>query len=377
MKIVADENIIYAKEAFSQFGDVRLLPGRKITNAELKDADVLIVRSVTTVGENLLSGTNVKFVGTATIGEDHIDKEYLGRNGIGYSNAKGSNALAVAEYVLSAIAGFLNESGSSLRGKSIGIIGVGTIGSKVAKFAEALGLEIIRNDPPLKRLTGRTEYLSLEEALSADIVTFHVPLNMGGRDNTFHLLDVENLEKLKPNSLLINSSRGAVVNNKVLSEFLNAGNNIFTVLDVWENEPEINLELLNAVNFATPHVAGYTYEGKVNGTVMIYNAVCNYFGLEKKWKPPVNKLTDNEIVVDKSLSLEESLNSVFQKVYSIKEDSKRTKAKILSDKENHALAFEKLRKEYPLRRELRNYILKGSPPEEIRRIFLLSKTLSF
>ncbi len=376
MKIIADENIIYAREAFSQFGEVVLLPGRSITSAELKDADALIVRSVTKVDERLLENTKVKFVGTATIGEDHIDKEYLGRNGIGYSNAKGSNSEAVAEYVLSAIAEFLHSTKNTLKDKTIGIVGVGTIGSKVAKYGEVLGLEVIRNDPPLKRLTGRTEYRSLEEALSADIVTFHVPLNVGGVDNTVHLLNEENFRKLNPNALLINAARGQVIGNNALLNYLTVSKNLFTVLDVWENEPSINIDLLNAVNIGTPHVAGYSYEGKVNGTVMMYNAVCRFFGLERKWSPPELKLNDREISIGENFSLEENLYRVFQKVYAIKTDDEKMRKTILSNKKNVSFLFDKLRKEYPLRRELNNFEITARPPKEILNLFKLSKTLA-
>ncbi len=377
MKLVVDENIIYAEEAFSDCGKVELVPGREIKREMLIDADALIVRSVTLVNKDLLEGTNVKFVGTATIGEDHIDKEYLKEKGIRFTNAKGSNSEAVAEYVLAAIAEYFHRSNESFKGKTIGIVGVGNIGSKVAKYAEILGMDVVRNDPPLKRLTGRTEYRSLKEALASDVVTFHVPLNRGGADNTVHLLNEENFPFLKKGGMLINTSRGVVVDNTALLKYLKKHNNLFTVLDVWENELEINAELLEIVDIGTPHVAGYSYEGKLNGTVAVYNKLCDFFGLQKNWSPPTKEVENNKIVFDELLTPEQALHYVFRTVYPIKKDSEKTKNTILIDVKNKGKIFDKLRKEYPLRRELSNYLLKGKCPEEILRVWSLSKTLSF
>ncbi|MFN3693868.1 MAG: 4-phosphoerythronate dehydrogenase [Ignavibacterium sp.] len=224
MKIIVDENIAFAKEAFSLFGDVVLLPGREITNETLKNADVLIIRSVTDVNEKLLSNTSVKFVGTATIGTDHIDLDYLKSMDITFADAKGCNAYAVAEYFLTALLKVCSDEDISLQNKSIGVIGVGNVGSKVAGFSELLGLKVLKNDPPLQRENPDENFYSLDEVLQCDIITLHVPLTLEGEDKTYHLLNAENFEVLKDGSILINTSRGAVIDNQALRKVINQKN---------------------------------------------------------------------------------------------------------------------------------------------------------
>ncbi len=362
MKITADENIIYAEEAFSSIGDVSLLHGREITNEKLKDTDALIVRSITKVNKQLLENTNVRFIGTATIGDDHIDKKYLQEKDIYFTNAKGCNAQAVAEYVFSAIAHLCINNNISLKNKSLGIIGTGNIGSRVAKIVEKLGLEVIKNDPPLQRKSNSDEFRSFEEALQADIITFHVPLNIGGEDNTFHLLNECNLSLIKPGTILINASRGAVIDNTALKKHLQREKNIFTVLDVWENEPNIDKELLGLVDIATPHIAGYSYEGKVNGTVMMHQALCKFYNSKINWQPP-NIEVKNNLIHLTSRTLEEQLHEIFSSVYPIAEDD--IKLRTLLKPDSNGNLFDKLRKEYPLRRELKNYKFTGDLLREI------------
>lgn len=216
MKIIADENIPQVKEAFREFGDISLHAGRSITQDILKDTDALLVRSITKVDKKLLDGTKVKFVATATIGTDHIDKEYLKENNIYFSDAAGCNAFSVAEYVVCAIMNLYSLFNHSLKDKSIGIIGYGNVGTKVAKFSEALGLKTFINDPPLQRNSGESFFCSLDEALEADIITIHVPLNKSGVDKTVHLLNENNIQKIKSGAILINSARGPVVDNIAL-----------------------------------------------------------------------------------------------------------------------------------------------------------------
>ncbi len=366
MKITADENIIFAEEAFSNLGEIELLPGREISNVNLKNTDVLIVRSVTQVNEELLKDTNVKFVGTATIGDDHIDKNYLNERNIFFTNAKGCNAQAVTEYIFSAVSHLAFYKGITLSGRSIGIIGVGNIGRRAVKFAEALGMRVIKNDPPLQSESGSDEFAPLEDALRADIVTFHVPLNIGGQYNTFHLLNECNLNLINPGAILINASRGAVIDNNALKNYLRKNKKFYTVLDVWENEPAIDLELLNLIDIATPHVAGYSYEGKVNGTVMIYEAVCEFFNKEKTWQPTILKV-DNNIVKLKSGTLEQQLYDIFSFVYPITKDD--TRMRELPESGEPGELFDKLRKEYPLRRELSNYKAIGNLIEKLAELF--------
>ncbi len=369
MKIIVEENISFGKEAFGEFGKVTLISGRKITNELLKDADILIVRSITRVDENLLKGTKVKFVGTATIGTDHIDKNFLMQNRIEFTDAAGCNSYAVTEYVLTSIFKIFTANKISMKNKSIGIVGVGNIGSKVAKVSRALGFKVILNDPPLQRKTGSNEFSSLEETLSADIITFHVPLNKTGTDKTYHLLDEQNMDLIKNGALLINSSRGPVVNNETLLNRLKTRRDLFTVLDVWENEPAINHELLEMVNFATPHIAGYSLEGKVNGTVMVHDKLCKFLNKEGRWEPVYPKVPDNIIELEDPLLEENTLNKIFDNIYDIEKDSELLKSSLTLSEEERPPYFDRLRKEYPLRREFNNYIIKANNlPENIKNV---------
>ncbi len=354
MILVVDENISFAEEAFSQFGEVRLLPGRKITRETLLSADALIVRSITKVDGNLLRDTPVKFVGTATIGTDHIDLEYLKSNKIIFKDAAGCNADAVAEYVFTSISLLANEYSFSFEEKTLGVIGVGNIGSRVARLAESVGMKVLKNDPPLQRRTGSNEYVSLEKALNADIITFHVPLNLEGVDKTFHLINAEKLSSLKRGTILINASRGQVIDNSLLVKFIKE-KSLLVNLDVWENEPDINIDLLNQVCIATPHIAGYSLEGKINGTVIIYNALCSFLQVKPMWNPIFQKVRENEIIINYNGKLTATLNNMFKSAYAIKEDDTRMRIIENLDKKDRSAYFDKLRKEYPFRREFSNY----------------------
>ena len=359
MYIVADENIIYAEEAFSQFGDVKLLKGREISNSILRDATALFVRSVTNVNKDLLNGTNVKFAGTATIGTDHVDIDYLKSHGIEFTSAKGCNSFAVTEYVLAAVNYLINKKNKCYNELSIGIIGVGNIGSKLEKLFNALGSKVLLNDPPLKRIINESKYISLEEVLSADVITCHVPLNLTGEDKTYHLIGEKEIAQIKPGTVVINSSRGPVINNNALKTRLITKKDLHAVLDVWENEPSIDLELLDLVDIATPHVAGYSLEGKINGTKMIYDKFCEFLQTEKTWQPGY-PVINNDTIARKYNSKEDMINLLFPFVYDIEEDSNFTKSEILSNKKETATVFDKLRKSYNLRRELNNYRTKHS-----------------
>jgi erythronate-4-phosphate dehydrogenase len=355
MKIIVDENISFAEEAFSTLGQVQLSHGRDISNEILLDADALIVRSITDVNEKLLINTPVKFVGTATIGTDHTDKEYLLKNGIAFADAAGCNSHAVKEYVFTAIFKLCAKHGLSLTGKSIGIIGCGNIGSKVALVAESLGLKVYKNDPPLERESRYNEFCSLDEVLECDIITFHVPLNKGGRDNTVHLLDEEKLKRIKPGSILINSSRGPVVDNNALKKKLRNKNDLHVVLDVWETEPDFDTELLTLVEIGSAHIAGYSLEGKVNGTTFVYNALCKHLNKDAVWIPELPEVKNASISINKNVGNELFFNNVFEYVYPITEDDKLMRKSLNDQIDNVGRYFDLLRKEYRLRRELNNY----------------------
>jgi len=357
MKIVVDENVAFAEEAFSKFGEVRLLHGREIDSSVLKDADALIVRSITKINKALLEGTSISFVGTATIGTDHVDLEYLNERSIRFADAKGCNADAVTEYVFTALFSAAVKKNISLKGKTIGVVGVGNIGSRIVKLAEVYGLKVLMNDPPRQKNESNPEFLPLEEILTADIITIHTPLTFDGEDKTFHLFNKKNLRQIKEGTIFINASRGEVVDNDALSNLLDE-KKITAVLDVWENEPNIDQELIKKVLYATPHVAGYSLEGKINGTKMMVDKMNKFFNKNVLWQPTLPTCENPAITVSANLSIEETLYSLFKKIYDIEEDTKRLKT-FSGNKESLGKYFDLLRKEYPLRREFTNYSIKA------------------
>jgi erythronate-4-phosphate dehydrogenase len=353
MKIIADENIIYAKEAFGMLGEVSLSHGRTISNEMLVDTDALIVRSITKVDEKLLKNTNVKFVGTATIGTDHIDKEYLKRNNIFFADAAGCNSHAVKEYVFAAIIKLLRKREKPFEEITLGVIGTGNIGSKVAALAETLGIKVLKNDPPLARKTGSDKFVHLKDIFDADIITLHVPLNMEGEDKTYHLLDSANLLKIKQGAIIINTSRGEVIDNKALNEMIER-KKLDVILDVWEDEPYINSELFNKVRYGTPHIAGYSFEGKVNGTKMMFDALARYSGKNVSWEFSGD---NNQGIID--ISGEENMAAILDEAishaYSIENDHNEMKKMTGMDRKNAGMFFDLLRKKYGLRKEFNNY----------------------
>ncbi|MDA8480570.1 4-phosphoerythronate dehydrogenase PdxB [Citrobacter sp. Awk 4] len=273
MKILVDENMPYARELFSRLGEVKAVPGRPIPVAELEDADALMVRSVTKVNESLLSGKSVKFVGTATAGTDHVDETWLKQAGIGFSSAPGCNAIAVVEYVFSSLLMLAERDGFALCDRTVGIIGVGNVGGRLQARLEALGIRTLLCDPPRADRGDEGDFRSLEELVQeADILTFHTPLFKQGQYKTLHLADDAMIRRLKPGTILVNASRGPVVDNAALLARLNAGQALSVVLDVWEGEPDLNVELLEKIDVGTPHIAGYTLEGKARGTTQVFEA---------------------------------------------------------------------------------------------------------
>lgn len=356
MKIVTDENIIFAEEAFAELDSLHLLNGRSITNKVLTDADVLIVRSITKVDEKLLQNTPVKFVGTATIGTDHIDVEYLLKNEITFTDAKGCNADAVAEYVFTALLKIAVDEKISLSQKKIGIVGVGNIGGRIAKLAKALGMKVLKNDPPKEREGIGGGYLPLDEILEADIISLHVPLNKEGRDKTVQLLNDQNLKRIKEGTIIINTSRGPVSDNNALLKATKT-KHFNLILDVWENEPDINIELLKKTKIGTAHIAGYSLEGKANGTKIIYNSLCKYLNKKQEWEPLLKRMEKATCSLEQGKTFEEKLYSLFSSIYNIEIDDKKLKDvyRIGADKlKEH---FDNLRKEYPVRREFSNYTI--------------------
>lgn len=358
MKIVVDENIPQAREAFDSIGEIIFSNGRKISNELLADVDVLLVRSITNVDEKLLTGTNVKFVATATAGTDHIDKEYLIRNKITFADAAGCNSFSVAEYLIAALSNIFSNNNFSFNGKSLGVVGIGNVGSKVVRFAEYLGFNVLQNDPPLERKLGVKDFVPLEDILQCNIISFHVPLTHSGIDKTYHLLNEKNLDQIKSGTILINTSRGEVIDNKALKKRLQNKNDLITVLDVWENEPNIDFELLEKVNLGSAHIAGYSLEGKINGTEIIYNKLCDFLGITPKWKAKYPLITNPVITIDHNSTIEKLLNIIIKQIYSIEQDDNLLRSGINLAGDLRTKHFDELRKNYSIRREFNNYTVK-------------------
>lgn len=356
MKLIVDENITLARQAFSGFGKLKLINGRAISNSELLDTDTLIVRSITRVNEELLKSSKVKFVGTVTIGTDHIDLNYLSRINIAFADAKGCNADSVAEYVFTALLKVATEEKKSLKEKTIGVVGIGNIGSRIVKLAKSLGMILLKNDPPLERKGIGENYFSLDEILGCDIITFHVPLNLEGIDKTFHLINKSNLKKINHDTIIINTSRGSVIDNEALLEETNK-KDFRLIMDVWEGEPSINIKLLEKTKVGTAHVAGYSYEGKVNGTKMIYDSLCRYLNVEATWHPNLPEIQNNELKIPSGQTDEEKLYKLFKSIYDLERDDSLLRK--ISDYNSNEQAdyFDKLRKEYSVRRVFSNYIV--------------------
>lgn len=360
MKVVADAEIPFVKEAFFEFGYVLAVPGREITKEILKDASILITRSVTTVNSELLEGTPVKFVGTTTSGIDHVDTAYLEEKSIGFASAPGSNAQSVAEYVISALMYLENEKNIALGDMILGIIGVGNVGTKVFKMAQSLGLQCLLNDPPKMRLTGSEFYRPLNEVLNkADIITIHVPLVTEGQDTTHNMVNDDFVSKLKDGAILINTSRGGIVNEKSISDSKDKFKGL--VFDVWDNEPNISVDLLKLVDIGTPHIAGYSYNAKMNGIDRIFSAACAFFFKEGQWSK--EKILDK--IKRKSLDLsgtERGANLAVQLAYPILDDSTKFKKILENDEKKQGIYFDEFRKKYYKRMEFSHFTIK---PEKV------------
>lgn len=357
MKIIADANIPYVEKCFSSIGDVMIIGGREITREIVADADILLVRSITPVFADLLTGSNVRFVATATIGFDHIDVNFLRHNSIGFASAPGSNANSAAEYVIAALLEIGKKKKIILEGKSIGIVGVGNVGSKVAKKCRALGMKVLLNDPPLYRQTDDPKYLPIQELFDCDFVTLHTPLTFDGLDKTFYLADENFFKSLKKGCCFINASRGGVVDSSALKSRIQSGDLQAVVLDVWENEPNIEAELLEMVDIGTPHIAGYSLDGKIAGLIMIYNSVCKYFGIEPKYVAneflPEPEVKTIEINQDSGNNQDTLLDAV-RRIYNIEKDNAALRQILEEPAESRGRFFDKLRKNYSVRREFQN-----------------------
>lgn len=350
IQIIADENIS-GLENFEKLGLVTKVSGRSISSETLNNADALLVRSVTKVDKNLLDQSNVKFVASATSGIDHVDVDYLQEQNIGFGHAPGSNANSVVQYVFASLAFLSNKYHFDWRQLSIGIVGAGQVGGLLADYLKSLEVPFVIYDPLLE--TGHRHsdrFVTFEEVLRQDAITIHTPLSKDGPYPTWHLFNEKVLGALSKNCIIINSSRGAVFDNQSLHTAYK-NNSWRCVLDVWENEPDIFAPLLAQVDISTSHIAGYSYEGKEQGSVQIYQAFVEYFGIKKAEKYPIN--VKRELLDAPKVDAElEQINKVILEAYSIEKDHQQLQDLLRT---NLAEGFDYLRKAYPLRREFQSY----------------------
>jgi len=357
MKIICSTNIPYAAEAFRPLGDLTILAPKEITADRVRDADVLVIRSTLRVNRALLEGSRVRFVGTATIGTDHLDLAYLDQAGITWCAAPGCNANSVAEYVITALLCLGQRLGFTLEGKTIGVVGIGNVGRLVVQKAQALGLRVLQNDPPRREAENNPVFLPLAQVLAeADILTLHLPLTKTGPYPTWHLADRRFFEQLKPGVVWLNAARGAAMDSDAFLEARAAGKVACAVLDTWEGEPAFRTDVLAKADIATPHIAGHSFEGKVMGTVMIYRSVCRFLGIAPTWTPEglLPPPLVPEIRLDPAgLSEEAALWRIVRPVYDIEADDQRLRAGAAADPKTRGEHFEQLRKNYPIHREFR------------------------
>lgn len=355
MRVIADNKIPYIREALERIADeVLYVPGGEFTPELVREADALVVRTRTRCDRRLLEGSRVQFIATATIGYDHIDADYCRRAGIGWSNAPGCNAASVAQYVESALLLLERERGlcgAASGSVTVGVVGVGHVGTRVAEVARRLGMRVLLCDPPRAEREGEEGFLPLERlAEECDVLTFHVPLSREGRHRTFHLADGTFFRSLRRRPVIVNTSRGEVVETAALREALDEGRVSDAVIDVWENEPDIDLTLLNKVYIGTPHIAGYSADGKANATRMALDALCRHFGIAASYciEPP---RPPQEVIVAATRA------DALLQIYDPRRDSRALKA--------HPERFEALRGDYPLRREEGAYVLEIGPEKRM------------
>lgn len=346
LNIVADQQITLAAEVFEQFGQLRLVNGRDINSTLLQDAHILLVRSVTPINADLLTGTPVQFVGSATAGIDHVDVSYLQEHDIEFAFAPGSNARSVAEYVLSSLLQLAQQDGLELTGKTIGIIGVGEVGSRVRALLEKIGMRCLLNDPPRAEHDDSEAWSSLQALAEADIITCHVPLTHGVMHATQSLIDRQFLQSLKPDVILINTARGDIMNEADLVDFTRTHPDARLVLDVWSNEPDINVELQQQAAIATAHIAGYSYDGKLRATRQLAQALQAHLHEDLP--------AFREAGPGRTVRLKGEHDAVFEAVmaaYDVSMDSAKLKQVMQLAAPERGPGFDNLRKQYPIRRE--------------------------
>lgn len=364
MKIIADENMPFAESLFQQFGEVQLVHGRSVTSEQVKDADILLVRSVTQVNEALLRNCKqLKFVGTATIGMDHIDQTYLAAKNIPFTNAPGCNAIAVGEFAFIAMLELAQRFKESLKQKVVGIVGAGNTGTALAKCLQAYGVKILFCDPIKQQQGDKRQFVTLNEIIDqSDVISLHVPLTKAGKYKTQALFDEQKLVQMKSGAWLLNCCRGEVIDNRALLRVKQQRSDLKLALDVWAGEPTPMEDLISYIEFATPHIAGYSMEGKARGTFMLYQKVCGLLGQEpkKQLSDLLPQFVFSGLTIDKSIS-ETELLTLTRLVYDLRDDDARFRKLNFANAE-----FDKMRKSHRNRREFSALKLKNSIQSELK-----------
>jgi len=369
MIIAVDEQIPYWEQAFRQFGQVRLFSGRDLRPEHIRDVDVLVVRAITPVNADLLDGSSVRFVAAASAGIDQIDQAWLKARGIHFGYAPGCNADSVSEYIVTALHIIASRRGWDLKRKSLAVIGVGNVGSRVAKKAVALGMNVLLCDPPLRDLTGDNRYRPMDDVLGADILSFHVPLSSAGPYSTWHMLDQEMLDRLSPGQFLINTSRGAVFDSRALKAALQGKRISGAVLDVWEGEPEIDYSLLELTDIGTPHIAGVALDGKIRATEMVREELSKFSGVQSSPLPDSVYPGAKILYPKPGSSGQEAVTSVLQQGFEILKKDEKLRALGSVPASQARAGFDQLRNEHPLRLEFSHLIVDlGSTHSDVAEI---------
>ncbi len=351
MKIVADKAIPYARRFFSTLGEVVPLDSRDITPESVRDADCLVIRSVTRVDEYLLNGSRVKCVASNSSGTDHVDTGYLDTRAVPLFNAKGCNANSVAEYVLSCLFVLSEQFGIGLEGKTAGIIGCGHVGARLRSLLHVTGMETRVYDPFIRDENGRFVFRDLDSVLSSDIITLHVPLTTAGEYPSAHMVDRQFLGRLKNDVIFVNTARGGVVNERDLVDFARNNGACRLVLDVWDNEPDINDDLFALAALATPHIAGYSAQARLNATRRVYEQVCGYFDVDATADAVILADDDAELNLSGFDGVADAVRTAVLASYDVRSDCAALNGLAATEPHKRGALFNSLRTDYPSRRE--------------------------
>ena len=357
MIIAVDDALPYWQDILAGLGDIRPYSAKGLRPEDIRDVDALVIRSVTRVNASLLKGSSVHFVAAASAGIDHIDQGYLRSRRIHFGYSAGCNADAVSEYIVTALHVIASRKGWNLRGKSLAVIGVGNVGSRVARKARGLGMEVHLCDPPLHDLTGDPQYQLFDDVLEADILSFHVPLALDGPYPTWHMVNREILDRLSPKQFLINSARGAVFDNQELKTALREGRIEGAILDVWEGEPQIDHSLLELVDIATPHIAGTAVDGKIRATEMARVELCRFFGIHQSRSFEFLYPKSRPLRPEPATTGQDSVSSVLLQAFDLPKADAGLRSLAKDTPEKASAGFERLRTGHPLRPEFRHFII--------------------